>query len=131
MNRTIKFRVWDIKNREWLRQMREVDTDFRYWESSHQDIRFALTLDWIFAHSQFWTAQQFTGLKDKNNKDIYEGDIVRVKIGNRCNLITEVIYMGGQFSPFPLSDDCPSKVDEAEVVGNIFENPDLLNVKTN
>jgi uncharacterized phage protein (TIGR01671 family) len=113
--RDFEFRVWDKERRGFLSC---INDRLRFGCDSIVTIP-------VDSRKNF-AIQQFTGLFDKNGKKIFEGDIVRVKMGNRRNLVTEVIYTGGQFSPFPLSDDCRSKVDDAEVVGNIFENGDLI-----
>ena len=70
---------------------------------------------------------QLTGLKDKNGKDIYEGDIVKYESKYR-NFIDVIIYNEG-FACFTIENeiidwmlpDC-----NYEIIGNIHENPELL-----
>lgn len=85
-----------------------------------------------------------TGLKDKNGKLIYEGDIVQTTFKNNSKIIFSVVYddetalfngkiikkegINNYFMPnrdylyYLLGD----KEDEVEVIGNIYENPELL-----
>lgn len=74
---------------------------------------------------------QFTGLKDKNDKEIYEGDIVRKTHEGREVALGSVMYSGGTyFIEIPedgyvfLFDD--HGIYQEEVIGNIYENPEML-----
>ncbi len=79
---------------------------------------------------------EFTGLKDKNGKEIFEGDILRTDNynGEHNFLVQFDNDIGGSigsFHPICIDDKNISSVhsqviDEGEVIGNIYENPELL-----
>jgi uncharacterized phage protein (TIGR01671 family) len=77
------------------------------------------------------TAGQYTGLHDKNSKEIYEGDIVKLCDTNPILFRVEIILARyGYKTVFKLLDDGTIAqcyfLDKCEVVGNIHDNPELL-----
>ena len=79
---------------------------------------------------------QSTSLKDKNGKEIFEGDIVKYKAG--CNTFTEEVAYDKIFAGFGVKDananiiftfgELAEDIDlrSLEVIGSIYENPELL-----
>lgn len=82
------------------------------------------------------TVGQFTGLTDKNGKRIFEGDIVSVKIGGLKrkgvvfyeDIATRFGLAIGTEKNFSFLGRQMAKTYEAEVIGNIHDNPELLEV---
>lgn len=71
------------------------------------------------------TVGQYTGLHDKNGKEIYEGDIVKYE-----NIIGKIMFFNGSFvlSDFEEEEEWELGVinQELEIIGNIYDNPELL-----
>lgn len=103
--REIKFRAWDKEQKKML-------DDVSTWTDDFTGMLIAL--------------MQYTGLKDKNGKEIYEGDIVKYKNDKP----DKVIFENGGFMTSRFYHRTPNNwkilLDELEVIGNIYENPELL-----
>lgn len=120
--REIKFRAWDKSFKE-MRQL----IGFTYPNKSNID---TYTEDNSYRNMKEDTIiMQFTGLKDKNGKEIYEGDIIRYITPNGYKVIYKVQWNSG-LCAFTVNDDEDylNLVDEEkfEVIGNIYENPKLM-----
>jgi uncharacterized phage protein (TIGR01671 family) len=70
---------------------------------------------------------QYTNLKDKNGTEIWEGDLVRIKIHGDDPLISPIEFAHAGFWPIDYDTEYgwPAP-DELEVIGNIYENPELM-----
>lgn len=131
MGREIKFRAWDTETKE-------MSYDF-------------LNKQWlrVCIESPYVELMQYTGLKDKNGREIYEGDIVTlnvpddecVEVGNGWmdTVINKGFKMTGVvrflYSSWFLDESdgkgCPLDFDSKQsidICGNIYENPELLEV---
>lgn len=106
--REIKFRVWN-PNRKKMEKLNLYNIELE------------------------WPKLQYTGLKDKNRKEIYEGDIVEYPYGS-TKTCKEVKWQDDTSGFYPFADSpencgcCGMGKNSkfVEVIGNIYENPELL-----
>lgn len=82
----------------------------------------------IYIPKTNYIIQQFTGLKDKNGKEIYEGDIINPSNMGLIKRESHAVYWRDAcFYYDSKSLSCATEFGPIEVLGNIFENPELLN----
>jgi len=77
--------------------------------------------DWDVAEVIPETVGQYVGLKDKNDREIYEGDIIQLADGNKG----VVMFESGKFF-HTAKTEVMGLLYWNEVIGNIYENPELL-----
>lgn len=124
--REIKFRAWDkLGDDEGVPCMRA-------W-GHLLNIQYQYSEDSIF-NDPMLILMQYTGLKDKNGKEIYEGDVVRVipnEAGTPLARVCEVrISPRMGYTLFINNRICAFSYEvDTEVIGNIYENPELMGVE--
>jgi uncharacterized phage protein (TIGR01671 family) len=145
MNRQLKFRIWDKQNKKWLENSSSLHC-FSNWTicpftGNLVDYVGAFGCDNFTAspaHGYYfegaevvreprYVIQQYTGLKDKNGKEIYEGDIVSgefydTEYHHSETIKAEVVFNNGAFNISIREWHKPS----LKIIGNIFENPELI-----
>lgn len=135
MNREIRFRAWDKRSKRWLRT-----TDIAGWEIAATTGKVSsVPVGWNGSEDDNdFEIMQYTGLKDKNGVEIYEGDIVRYGLGYKGanarhdNGVVVWESEGAYFriknvsSESGLSWNVYSSELWSEVIGNIYENPELV-----
>lgn len=155
--REIKFRCWNTGRRmkkgmySWEEMIESLDTEFNARKSLFAP--FINTPE--FKAGQWIKLMQYTGLKDKNGKDIYEGDIIDEVYecdcdfaGHKCyekskdglhHYHSKIIFKKGAFclkgigkNDEPEYEGDPlfeiAELDNVEVIGNIYENSELIKI---
>jgi len=128
MSREIKFRAWEIELHEW---------NIDYKIKLNGDVKdFDFDYDGYYEFivpKEDYIIEQYTGLKDKNGKEIYEGDIVKARdwdgewgkyrIKWKQSHCAFEAFKCGKYRKWNFS---LTGFIDIEVIGNIHENPELL-----
>ena len=113
--RTIKFRVWNTKGGNFYTDDHVKSNLFNFLERTEEPVML------------------FTGLLDRNGKEIYEGDVLQWDAEHELGTLThqrEVVFAHISFGMNSIIGHRPlteyQTAAELEVIGNIYENADLL-----
>jgi uncharacterized phage protein (TIGR01671 family) len=131
MNRQISFRVWDDEKKEMVYDVAVLSEYAKMPKYTGNEI-------YIHPKSTIYSLMQFTGLLDKHNKMIYEGDVISIYIPTQYDelksgrfgrrLIAQVKFSGGAFwFDGDGQTDCNwhfYNASDREIIGNVFENPE-------
>lgn len=151
--REILFRGKRLDNGEWIEghliryengrtRICESKTDIFCYEKDRSIIQT------VAYETETFTVGQYTGMKDKNGKRIFEGDIIRTHYANTIatDFVEQVVFHNGRFTSLyklhrlgngkifanlpdgvpHLPQDKTPYMDWCEVIGNIYDNPELL-----
>lgn len=135
MNREIKFRIWDIENKEMLK-VQELD-----FEPTFYGGRIAIRPDQYndYFDTEDMILMQYTGLHDKNGKEIYEEDVVKITNKNSKvipikPLIAQIVWSEEYLAYILITTSVKDAFEnlgdyidyDIEVIGDVFDNPELL-----
>lgn len=125
--REIKFRAWD-KNTSRMYQVNHIEN----LNNSNEICCWTNEIEGGY-HFNTSDLEQFTGLYDKNGKEIYEGDIVEFKKLMRSknfgfeNKSVHGVVNYSDYSEWLVGNSMLSRIfDDSKVIGNIHENKELL-----
>lgn len=128
-----RYRAWDKEENRWINIASLVfDEEGELWYLSPVMDDF----NPVYYENELgktWEIMQSTGLKDKNGVEIFEGDVIfyayfETNANNRL-----VKFVNGQFIAELIRNGYHKSlinvIDDAEIIGNIYEHPELLEVK--
>jgi uncharacterized phage protein (TIGR01671 family) len=129
MQRQLKFRAWD-----------KLEKRFIYPDKGYQG-HYVLSLDGKFHNLQNgsggdeYVVQQFTGLKDVEGKEIYEGDILQRRCTRSDYIFKYTCEWSDEESAFMRRNNwdgvmdtfLPDLIKNLKIIGNVFENSEFLN----
>ena len=123
-----RYRAWDTTNKEMFKDTFSITESGQVVVVEQEDVM--CPPDYVFVDNL--VIMQSTGLKDKNGKEIFEGDIVKMSkdVYSEPTYYEVVRHRGGAYRLESKQHGCELwlRHTDCEVVGNVYENPELLEV---
>lgn len=136
--RELKFRVWDRDAKHFCGNLKKYLLDVHTSElqvANYSD----LYEEWYYSQNMdtYYTIQQYIGLKDKNGKDVYEGDIIQYNVGSSYENMNFIVQWSEDSLGYIIQSQSGdiltnswtpdgNRFNFIELKGNVFENPELL-----
>ncbi|MBM7153905.1 YopX family protein [Streptococcus suis] len=118
-----KFRAWNTFHNKWVKHFYITENGLIYnMEQPHMDLIGAVPIE-----QSGLVVMQSTGLFDKNGKEIFEGDVVRIL----DEKLSKIYYSDGAFCVDILNGGTPLHAflsEQLEIISSIYENPELMEV---
>lgn len=139
MSREIKFRAWHSTWNEMVYSNNEFLFDKREFYPFQFPVGFS-----HYPQDEEWQLMQFTGKTDNKDKEIWEGDIAKITLstqqwgkGNKSKFFYAEVYWNSHTSSFEFKEPSGTGrynvrnggLENCEVIGNIYEHPELLKEK--
>ncbi len=121
----IKFRAWDKKMGKFHPEgMVFIDFEGSPFQLGVIDKEHSERREFRYTPLDEMEIDLYTGMRDKNGKEIYEGDLEMSSVGHG---LSEIRYSGHTFWKYPVNGERPEPLwNGGEIVGNIYQNPELL-----
>jgi uncharacterized phage protein (TIGR01671 family) len=142
MERSIKFRAWNDKDKKWLLgyELENLGGFSMFGEVMAFGEYTRLLASYSLDDWKYIKLMQFTGLKDRNGKEIYEGDCftdgsISGDFGHTKRFVGVIGFRNGCFVAIKTNCDCGECLhdlicrygeQDIEVIGNLFESPELI-----
>lgn len=133
MSREIKFRIYDTDEKQMFYQedIDYIDINNEIAYINQDGGGYDYLIDFVYGDGKL---MQYTGLKDKNGKEIYEGDIlerhgywpIRIEYDKGCLMVRDLdeVRYNNLILNVPICNF--ESINDWKVIGNIYENPELL-----
>ena len=130
----LRFRAWDVHEKKMFTNTQLIIWNGNVYANDNSKLNVDNLKGWNIDEKYL---MQSTGLKDKNGKEIFEGDIVKFPEFNGDIYVTPVVwdnscacfgvsFTGKYPTSFDYLEEFYTELKNIEVVGNIWENPGLL-----